>query len=405
MLKEKTMPTGKQSATDGDSYAEWVRGAIGKARSRDSQTVSLFESSIPEPREMLRKAVLQTVEPGFSRYYVSAFSEGNPFVRDILAERYAVEREQVLCATGATGGLSLIYHTFVAPGDHVLVETPGFDLFTYLAEEAGAQVEGFRRGGERFEVDVADIEARLRPNTRIVVLSDLHNPSGMPAGQTTLRALAALAERRGFLLVVDEVYGDYAARAQRPCAASALSPAVISISSLTKIYGLGALRCGWIVGAPDVIARIRRLNGRIEFGISTLSHAVAANVMVNADAFDRNSRDYVARCRPRFQAWFDAMKVEGLMGGMLPDDGCICFPSLPGIDDTRAFSEWLIGRSGVIVAPGEYFGAPGHIRIGFCQTDDKLEAGLRGLERGLRDYARQLGSPGVSLGPEWGAQN
>jgi aspartate/methionine/tyrosine aminotransferase len=394
MSKEEPMPA-RPTSPDGESYAQWVRGALAMARTRDGQAVSLFESSVPEPRELLRNTVLEAVEPTFSPYYVSAFGDGNPFVRDMLAERYAVDRDQVLCTTGATGGLSLIYRTFVRPGDHVLIETPGFDLFGYLAEASGAVIDTFGRHGERFAIDVAEVEARLRPDTRLVVLSDLHNPSGMPVAQDVLRALAALAERRGFLLVVDEVYGDYAAKEQRPGAAAALSPAVISLSSLTKIYGLGVLRCGWVVGAPEVMKQIRRLNGRIEFGISTLSHAIAAHVLSNADVFAENSHRYVARCRPRFQVWFDEMVAEGLMGGALPDDGCICFPSLPGIADSRAFSEWLIERSGVIVAPGEYFGAPGHVRIGFCQEDDKLEAGLRGLEEGLRSYVRQ---PRAALG-------
>jgi aspartate/methionine/tyrosine aminotransferase len=373
---------------EGESYAQWVRGALAMARARDGQAVSLFESSVPEPRELLRQMVLETAEPRFSRYYVSAFGDGNPFVRAMLAERYGVDREQLLCTTGATGGLSLIYRAFVRPGDHVLVETPGFDLFTYLAQASGAAIGSFRRHGDRFMIDPAEVEARLRPNTRLVVLSDLHNPSGMATPQPVLRALAELAERRGFLLVVDEVYGDYAPKERRPAAAAALSPAVISLSSLTKIYGLGVLRCGWIVGAPAVVETLRRLNGQIEFGISTLSHAVAAHVLDNAGVFEGNARGVVARCRPRFQAWFEAMVAEGLMGGELPDDGCICFPSLPGIADSRAFSEWLVERSGVIVAPGEYFGAPGRIRIGFCQEDDRLDAGLAGLEEGLRAYAR-----------------
>jgi len=381
--------TSPSPTSDGGSYAQWVRGALAMARGREAQAVSLFDSSVPEPRELLRTTVLEAVEPSFSRYYVSAFGDGNPFVRDMLAERYGVERERILCTTGATGGLSLVYRTFVKPGDHVLIETPGFDLFGYLAEASGADVGTFRRSGPRFTIDVAEVEAKLRPDTRLVVLSDLHNPSGMPVPRETLIALAQLAERRGFLLVVDEVYGDYASKAQRPTAASALSPAVLSLSSVTKIYGLGVLRCGWIVGAADVVDKIRQLNGRIEFGISTLSHAVTAHVMANAAAFEAHSRSYVERCRPRFQAWFEGMVAEGLMGGELPDDGCICFPSLPGIADSKAFTEWLIARSGVIVAPGEYFGAPGHIRIGFCQEGDKLEAGLRGLEEGLRAYARQ----------------
>lgn len=368
------------------SYAQWVRQAVAMARARDGDVVSLFESSVPEPRELLRQAVVQTADPEFSRYYVSAFAGGNPFVREMLAAQYGVTHDEVLCTTGATGGLALIYRAMLSPGDHVLVETPGFDLFTCLGEVQGVAVDTFERKGERFSIDVAEVEARLRPETRVVVISNLHNPSGMPVDHADMVALAALAERRGFLLVVDEVYADYTSKAVRPCAAAALSPAVVSLSSLTKIYGLAALRCGWIIGARDVVASIRRISESVEFGISTLSHAVAAQVMAQRALFDAHSRGYVERCRPVFDAWFSRLAAEGLVGGVLPDDGCICFPSLPGIADTRAFSRWLIVRSGVLVAPGEYFGAPGRVRIGFCLDRDRLDAGLAALEDGLRHY-------------------
>jgi len=192
--------------------------------------------------------------------------------------------------------------------------------------------------------------------------------------------------RRGFRLVIDEVYREYATGGGLRAPAAALSPAVISVSSLTKIYGLGALRCGWIIAAPDAILPIRDMNARVEFGMSTLSHTVAAHVLAAPGAFDAHSRDYVRSSRPVFEAWFSRMVEDGLMAGLLPDDGCICFPSLPGIADTKSFSEWLIARSGVIVAPGEYFGAPGHVRIGFCQPQDKLESGLAMLEDALRRY-------------------
>lgn len=373
--------------TGPDSYAQWVRGAIAMARARQGVIVSLFESSVPEPRELLRQMVVDTAEPVFSRYYVSAFSDGNPFVREMLAADYGVSIDQVLCTTGATGALSLIYRALLAPGDHVLVETPGFDLFGCLAAAQGIAFSHFERRGERFAIDVGEVEARLRPETRLVVLSNLHNPSGMPVDHAVLRDLAALAERRGFHLVVDEVYGDYADAAVRPAPAMSLSPNVLSVSSLTKIFGLGPLRCGWIVGDEQTVAAIRALSGRVEFGISTLSHAVAAQVLTKRHLFAGYSRYHVENCRPVFETWFARMAAEGLMGGALPDAGCICFPALPQIADTRSFSEWLIARSGVVVAPGEYFGAPGRIRIGFCQNLPQLESGLAALEDGLRHYS------------------
>jgi aspartate/methionine/tyrosine aminotransferase len=387
-------PTTMMTMPDGDGYGRWVRGAVAMARARGGQAVSLFDSSVPEPRELLRRTVKAAVDPEFSRFYVSAFGDGNPFVRDMLAENYGVTRDQVLSTTGATGGLSLIYRAFLKPGDHVLVETPGFDLFSHLAEACSATVDLIQRAGEGFAIDVAEIERKLRHNTRLVVISDLHNPSGMTLPVETLSALATLAEARGFLLVVDEVYGDYVPECRKRTPAASFSPAVISISSLTKIYGLGVLRCGWIVGAPDIVGFLSALNGRIEFGISTMSHAIAAHVLANSAPFEEHSRSFVARCRPIFETWFDTMVADGLLAGTLPQDGCICFPSLPGVADTRAFTEWLIARSGVIVAPGEYFGAPGHVRIGFCQEDDKLDAGLRGFEEGLRIYIEQRDARG-----------
>ena len=89
------------------SYAQWVGQAVAMARARDGDVVSLFESSVPEPRELLRQAVVQTADPEFSRYYVSAFAGGNPFVREMLAAQYGVTHDEVLCTTGATGGLAL----------------------------------------------------------------------------------------------------------------------------------------------------------------------------------------------------------------------------------------------------------------------------------------------------------
>ncbi|MCG2842077.1 pyridoxal phosphate-dependent aminotransferase [Sandaracinobacter sp. RS1-74] len=369
-----------------DSYAQWVRRALAMARARPGDTVSLFESSVPEPRELLRQTVVRAMEPRLSPFYASAFGGGNPFVLEKLAERHGVSPEQVLGTTGATGALSLLYRTFARRGDHILVETPGFDLFETIGAGLGLEFGHFERGGPDYTIDVAAVEAKLRAETRLIVLSDLHNPTGMLLDRGVLAELARMAERRGVLLVVDEVYGDYAPAALRPAPASTLSPAVVSVSSLTKIFGLAALRCGWIVGAREVVAAARDFAARIEFGMSTLSHSIAAHVLEDPVPFRSYAEAYIGQCRPIFDSWFEAMAAEGLVGGLLPASGCICFPRLPGIADTLAFSNWLVERHGVIVAPGEYFGAPGHVRIGFCLDEKPLVAGLSALAEGLRQF-------------------
>lgn len=370
----------------GEAYAQWVRRAIRGAVAERGSATALFDSSVEEPTELLR----QTIEAGFgtpiTSRYQSVFVNGNPFVVETLARRYGVPKEQILCTTGATGALSLLYRTFLAAGDHILVETPGFDLFADIGRALGAQVEFFHRNGSRFAIDPDEIASRLRPNTRLVVLTNLHNPSGMLLGDEQLQALAEVIDGHGVKAVIDEVYGDYADRTARPGAAARLSRNFISISSLTKIYGLSTLRCGWIVAHPDVLAPVRTLSDQFEFGVSKLSHAVAALILEDSAAFDANTAQVLAAARPIIERFYAEWKNDGLIEGELPAFGCISFPRLTGIDDTQSFSAWLADRSGVIVAPGEFFGAPGHVRIGHAHPPDDLECGLSRFTEGLRAH-------------------
>lgn len=374
------------------SYSDWVRQAIAVGKRQTRDIVSFFDSSVPEPRELLRKTISDAVTPDFSRYVVSAFNGGNPFVLDALAERYGVGHDRILCTTGATSALSLIFRTFAGPGDHVLIETPGFDLFAALIAETDAKAEYFERTGERYTIDLDDLAARLTPHTKLIVLTNLHNPSGMALDHDLLNGLADLAERNGILVVVDEVYGDYADEDMRPCPACAISPALISVSSLTKSFGLATLRCGWVVGAASVVQRLQDFAGQVEFGLSNFAHALAAHVLCDPAPFRAYADELVTQSRARIEPWFRELKAQGMMAGALPDAGCIFFPQLPGIADTAAFSSWMIERHGVIVAPGEYFGRLGHVRIGFAQHPDRLEAGLAALEAGIVEYTHRQGS-------------
>jgi len=373
--------------TKAPSYAQWVRRAISRIGASRGQIVTLFDSNVPEPVELLRATIAKGFAGPITSRYTSAFVNGNPYVVQWIARTYGVEADSILCTTGATRALSLLYGALVGEGGRVLVETPGFDLFEGAAVQLGIGVDYFRRTGADFAIDVAQVEACLRPRTQLVVLSNLHNPSGMALSVDVLRDLAALAERRDFHVVVDEVYQDYAeAGGQPPVRAAEISPRLISISSLTKIFGLSTLRCGWIVAAPEVIAPVRDWAEQAEFGISNLAHAVAALVLDDRQSFMDYSLTMLERSRPVIASYHQHWIAEGLVEGDLPDHGCITFPRLPDIADTETFSDWLADRCGVLVAPGEYFYAPGHIRIGFGAPAGSLDYALDALTDGLKTY-------------------
>ena len=376
----------QNSWQDSATYSQWVRRMLSHAGSGQETPVRLFESSVPEPVELLSGLVGDSFGKATTSRYKSAFAGGNPFVKAKLAESYGVEEAGIVTTTGATGALSLIYRALLQPGDRVLIENPGFDLFAILAEAHGFGVDRFERAGPSFAIDPDAVDAAIGPDTRIVVISNLHNPSGFAIEEDVLRALGEIAERRGVMLVVDEVYLGYAGSSVKSAAQLDISPRVLSINSLTKIYGLSTLRCGWIVGDPKVVQPIHALSREVEFSISKLSHAIAALVLERPDAFRAWTDRIVAAARPIITSFHQQWLQAGLAQGALPADGCIAFPRLVGITDTKDFSEWLATTYGVIVAPGEYFGSPGHLRIGFGIDPDRLQHGLQKLTEAIVEY-------------------
>ncbi|RXZ65577.1 pyridoxal phosphate-dependent aminotransferase [Pelagerythrobacter rhizovicinus] len=379
-------PGGTLPAPRFGSYSQWVRDVIRKVRSERNLLISLFESSVPEPADLLHEVIREAFGETVTTRYASAFAGGNPYVIDQLAARYGVERERVLCTTGATGALSLLYRALLAPGERILAESPGFDIFDTVARSLNKPIDRFLRRGDGFTIDPDEVERAMTPQTRLILLSNLHNPSGMAIAPEVLAAIARMAEERGALVVVDEVYGEYAGDAFTPAASGNASPALVSVSSLTKIWGLSTLRCGWIVAHPSVIEPVRALNREVEFGISNLAHAVAALVLEQRDRFERYREGMLQQARPIIESYHAHWLAEGLMAGRLPPHGCIAFPRAIGIDDTEHFSEWLADRCGVVVVPGEHFGAPGHIRIGFAHAPADVDYGLQALTDGLKHY-------------------
>ena len=378
---QRTIPPSATTPAD-ESYTAWARAAIAELIASHGQSLSLFESSVPEPTHLLARTLEQAFGHGFTSRYASAFVRGNPYVVRQLQRHYEVAADAVLCTTGASSSLSLIFRALLKPGDRVLVENPAFDLFAALARSARVEVDHFERPAPAFALEPAEVAAAMHPRTKLVVCSNLHNPSGALADAAALREVGAIARQRGALVVVDEVYGDYAGIDFR--AAAQLGDHFISVSSLTKNYGLSTLRCGWAIGHPDVLEPVRTVYEESEFGVSKLAHSVAAFVLEEPAPYQRYWQEMLAASRPLMQSYRAQWVADGLVEGELPAHGCMYFPRLVGIDDTKGFSKDLSRMHGVHVAPGDYFGAPGHIRIGFAQPADRLQDALNRLTMALR---------------------
>jgi aspartate/methionine/tyrosine aminotransferase len=177
-----------------------------------------------------------------------------------LAAKAGVPPECVVAAVGTSMANHLAMAASFAPGEEILIEQPTYELLLTTAQYLGAKIRRFARRFEaRFRLDPSEVERALTSQTRLVVFTNLHNPSSALAEEDTLRAVGELAKRVGARVLVDEVYLE--TRYSAPWrSAFHLGDHFVTTSSLTKAYGLAGLRCGWVLAEPALAQAMWRLN-------------------------------------------------------------------------------------------------------------------------------------------------
>ncbi len=306
-------------------------------------------------------------------------------LRHAIARFNGVSADEVSPALGATHALWLAYASLVSPGDEVLIEAPGYEPVWHLAEAAGAKVVRFGRPFDRaFAVDPEEVVREMTPRTRLIVVTSPHNPSGLRVPDEVLLRLASLARSNGALLLVDEVYAplDQMAPGSAVWGRSArrLGEAVVAVGSLTKAFGLGVERIGWVLAPPEVALRA---DGAIlaACGALPLGHAAfgawafsrIAELSARAAALTQGKREIV-------RAW---VKERPDLIWSDPPGGLFGFAVRPGAGDLLPAVEAGLAKEGVLVAAGTFFGVPDGFRLSWTIPSDRIGEGLGRLARVL----------------------
>ena len=300
-----------------------------------------------------------------------------PELREKIARKNNVGPEQVVMADGTSMANMLAMAALIAPGDEVLIEHPAYEPMVATAQFLGAEIVRFTRESPAFAIDPATVEAGLTDRTRLILLTNLHNPTGNFADEAVMRAVGAMAERVGAHVLIDEVYLDAAIPAQ--ASAAHFGDAFVTTSSLTKVYGLSGLRCGWILAAPDLAERMWRLNEL--FGVAQ-AHADERLSCIALDRLAEVAADtpsLLARNRDLANGFFagcDDLEVAPMVNGVT------AFPRLlrGNVDDLHAL---LRDQYDTAIVPGRFFGLADHFRIGIGGPTEMIEPALERLGAGL----------------------
>lgn len=322
-----------------------------------------------------------------SRRDVGWDSVGN--LTHAVAERYGVDTELVTPTLGASLAITHVLMALVRAGDHVVVERPTYEPLHRAPEILGAQVSRLERTlDDGWAVVPERLAQLLTSRTKAVLLTNLHNPSGVAMDAANLKEIAELAARVGAMVLVDEVYLDFDFASSPDAAiqpACRVAPNCISWSSTTKAFGHSALRAGWIVSAdPDAARAIRAATDYLHVYPPVATGVLGARILRNAGDYQRKAQEIASAGRRVIERWVEA---EKRVQWVPPSFGITSLVKLPDRMSDTAFTEHLRERYETQVVPGSMFEAPGYVRVSFGIDPGTLEQGLANVSAALDDLA------------------
>ncbi len=357
--------------TTASPYMEW-------AKSRSAARYNLSRSGVPDQPLAALEATLDDVEASGGGGY------GWLPLQSTIAHRFGTSPDCVVHLPGTSMANFVALAGLLSPGDDIVAEAPTYELILSAARFLGANVVPFiRRAEDEFRVDPEDVARAITSRTRLVALTNLHNPSSALIPDDVLFQVARIAREAGARVLVDEVYLE-ALYETPPRTAHRLGPEFVVTSSLTKAYGLSGLRCGWVLAEPDVARRLWRLNDL--FGVvsarpaETLALRAFAKLADLAPGFNA----MLETNRDRFHGF---LRTRADLACFVPPHGTVVFPKLLSGDVGRLCAH-LREKYDTTVVPGEFFGRPAHFRVGLSVETDVFQEGIARLGRALDDLAR-----------------
>ena len=304
----------------------------------------------------------------------------------IAAEGEGLAAADVLITTGAAGALFIISTSLLSAQDHLVVVRPNYATNLETPRAIGCGISfidlAFEDG---FRIDFDKLAAAITPRTKIVSVTCPHNPTGTALSAAELTRLVELTRQAGCHLLVDETYRDLAYGPALPLAAL-LGEHVISVSSLSKAYGVPGIRVGWLI-TRDARLQETFLAAKEQISIcgSVIDEWVAERVLANRAAILGPT---LVEMRRRLERVSDWIAGEPLLDWVAPSGGVVCFPRMtsepPG--GTEGFYSRLLEDHGAYVGPGHWFEMPDRFfRLGYgWPTAEELDAGLAAISKALR---------------------
>ena len=295
-----------------------------------------------------------------------------------IAAHCSVPEDCVVATYGTSMANFIALGTLIEPGDEVLVEEPVYEPILAAVQYFHASVRRLKRRREA-QFQLPDPEEYINGRTKLILITNLYNPSSALVSEATLRHYGEVARRVNARLLVDEVYLE--CMYDKMSTAFHYGPEFVITSSLTKAYGLGGLRCGWILAEPGLAEKMWKFKDLIDASAAHPAERLSVVAFKKLDQIADRAKTLLERNRSLVR---DFLRSCDRIECGLPDYGTCIFPRFKGGDTQRLF-DVLHDRYDTDIVPGRFFEMPDHFRLGIGGETETLSAGLERLSAALRE--------------------
>jgi len=330
-------------------FSRWEFSARHHMTASDAETMTmaaLLALAGPEDREAWERVSL-----GYTETW------GAPALRETIASTYdTLFGADILTFAGAEEGLYCAMLALLAPGDHAIVTVPNYQSMETMPVTIAGNVTGVAlRPENRWQLDLDDVRAALRPETKVIAVNFPNNPTGAIADPEIFRGLVALCAERGIHLFSDEVYRGLEVDAEKrlPQAAD-LFDRGISLNVMSKAYGLPGLRIGWIASRDHaLLQRMEKMKHYLSICNARPSEVLAGIALKARETIFTRNRALCAENIGKLDSFF--AEYPHLYEWTAPDGGCVAFARYRGADGVEEHCRRLVEEKGVLLLPSSLY--------------------------------------------------
>lgn len=296
--------------------------------------------------------------------------------------------ENVVITTGGIGANFLSFYSLIEPGDHAIVTDPCYQQLGSLPKVFGAEVDVWRLREENgWQMDLKELESLVRPNTKVIILNSPNNPTGALISCQDLDKIIEIARKGDIYILCDEVYRPLfhsLSQEEIPLSIADLYEKGISTGSMSKAFSMPGLRLGWIASkAQSFIEDCLLKRAYNTISVTPISDIIATFALAHKDEILKRNYDLCIENLKIVKAV--VAKSNGKLSLVAPRAGTTCFLKIVGVPDTNQLCLDLVRDYKTLFLPGEVFGYPGYVRLGFGNSTIDVTLGMENLLKRLSE--------------------